>query len=147
MIFTELQKEKYWPISASIFVTILFCFVFNSSANMSAFNKLADLSMSLSGTLVGFFLTILTVISTISTRRMMFVRDSGKYPTLQKYLKHVIVSHFVVITMLLVRPFVIFPQQNYLIIDGYNIALLFTVTFSWSLSIRFTKIFLDLLKE
>lgn len=140
--------EKYYPyIFSLLVVTGVFFFKNHITHINQAFDQIVNNSLSVSGTLIGFFLTILTIINTITTRRMKFIRDAGLFPRLLGYLNTTILWHLLVISIGLFLPII---RQIYILkanaFEG-KILILFVIVLSWTLSIRFTLIFIRLLHD
>lgn len=143
--------EKYYPIGLS-FLTIFLLFLFRHSISDPA--KLADQicenAISLSVTLVGFFLTILTLVSSIDSRRMRFVRDAGELPRVLKYLKQAINSNIVLIAISFLIKYFEHRKNSLLSWYGVNVfdmLYVFIFIFTILLSFRFTQIFVSLLAD
>lgn len=62
-------------------------------------DQICDNALSLSVTLHDFFLTILTIINSIESGRMSFVKELGMYPQLLSYLKAAIQANIVLIAV------------------------------------------------
>lgn len=140
--------EKYSPIAIALCLS-LGLYINNPSFNNfnQLFDQLASNSLSVCGTLIGFFLTILTIIQTINTRRMNFLKDSGLFPRLLSYLNTTIVWHLVVISITMLLP--IIRQITFLSEysrEGKSV-IIFFIILSWTLSIRFTYLFINLLHD
>lgn len=140
--------ERYWPIVLAIVITLLFYQKLKSFNNIeTVIGKFMDSSLSICGTMLGFLLTILTIINAIDTRRMRFVKESGNYDTLMHYLKLGLFMDFISITICFVAP-AIFSITG-LIQDKcyvYSIIVLIVV-FTWLTNIRFAYIFVKLMAE
>lgn len=140
--------EKYWPIIVTSISTVAF-FLF--TANICRLDSIVDStiqnSLNISGTLIGFFLTIFTILSTIKTRRMQFIKEAGLFPRVNQYLVSVIVWHIVNISLILFVPIIDSMGVNSSVNIVWKGSLIFVVIYSWTLSIRFTSIFIKLLKE
>lgn len=140
--------EKYSPYVVSL---LAIGGVFLSKNHLSNFNQIFDQittnALSVSGTLIGFFLTILTIINTISTRRMRFIKEAGLYPRLLDYLNTTIIWHLSVISICLFLPLI--RQVAYFSPFGYwgKLFIILVVILSWTLSIRFVRIFIKLLHD
>lgn len=140
--------EKYGPYIISSLVAL---FIFLSKSYIPNFNQIFDQittnALSVSGTLIGFFLTILTIINTITTRRMRFIKDFGLFPRLLSYLNTTITWHLVVISICLFLPAIrqIYALKTF----GFTgkALILAAITLSWLLSVRFTRIFIKLLHD
>lgn len=109
--------------------------------------------LTVSTAMVGFFMAIITIIHTIDSRRMKFVRESGKYSRLIKYAKTAIQSNLLVITIALFQTIftqIYVPKLNSIELEGIRIffsLLIFIVFFAWTSGARFSVIFLMLLAD
>jgi hypothetical protein len=140
--------EKYYPFTLALLLTFL---VKEFQHFLVDFAKLipsiATNSLTISGTLLGFLLTILTIINTINTRRMQFVKDSGHFPRLVSFLNWAIKANIlVVITSFLVifldRGKIDLKYMNY-----YDLSFIFISLFAIFLTVRFAAIFIKLLAD
>jgi hypothetical protein len=143
--------EKYYPIAVSVLLTIAWI-VFKKDVNNfpGLIDKLSDNSIGLSTTLVGFFLTILTLINSIDTRRMNFVRSAGAYPRLIAYLNQSIRTNVVLIALSFIVKYVEHRSVPWLLFKGYNIldyGFLFLLIVTLLISVRFINIFVSLLAD
>lgn len=142
------KVEKYYPIAIAFLLSVIFYF-----SGLSLPNKdrlLLDLvgsSLIVSATLLGFFLTITTIINTISTRRMRFVKDAGLYPTLIKYQNIAIWLNVVCVSFSVFYPFIISATLKGFPVHCIQTIAVFVVIRAWVSSIRFTHIFLRLLHD
>lgn len=140
--------EKYGPYLLSLFTAVG---VYLYKSHFLNFNQIFDQvttnALSVSGTLIGFFLTILTIINTITTRRMRFLKDSGLFPRLLNYLNTTIFWHLIVISIGLFLPLIrqIFYLKRFAF-EG-KVLIVAVIFLSWLLSIRFTRIFIKLLHD
>lgn len=114
-------------------------------------NQLADNALSISVTLFGFLLTILTLINSIDTRRMKFVRDLGAFPRLILFLKTAIYANLLLLASSFLIKYIEHRDGSiFLCINGSNIFdLLFILCFIYAMlvSLRFTHIFISLLTD
>lgn len=144
----KLFFEKYIPLLTSSLATL---WIYLYKTKFSNFNQLFDQittnSLSVSGALVGFFLTILTIIHTINTRRMKFVRDAGLLPRLLWYLNISIISHIIIISIGLFLPII----RQIIVFKGVafegKIFVIFLTFLTWIFSVRFTYYFITLLHD
>lgn len=146
----QFRFEKYYPIVISLLLTICLWLgqgIVNDVPGL--IDKVSDNAIGLSVTLVGFFLTILTIINSVETRRMEWVRSEGLFPRLIKYLNQSIRFN----TILLAFSFLIkYIEHRYgwLSIAGRNILdYVFIFFLMWTLlvSLRFTNVFVRLLSD
>lgn len=140
--------EKYYPIVFSIIITTLFFYFQVKMENIDeTVKKLLDSALAICGALLGFLLTILTLINTIETRRMRFVKQSGTFPTLNHYLKVALFLNLLSISIYFIHPILnsikaiaVYKSQCYT-------CTVFIISFTWLANIRFTKIFIRLLTD
>ena len=143
--------EKYYPIflSVLIIVAMVVCKqVINGIPDMV--DKLSDQALSISVTFLGFLLTILTIINSIETRRMHFVKSAGKYADLISYLKVSIQTNLALIGLSFITKFFEHRSVLWLSIMGFNFIdylYIFFFVFTILVSYRFTKIFVTLLTD
>ena len=144
----RVKIEKYWPITVAAVVTVIFMY-FNTKLEdtNSVISDTIDNSLSISGTLIGFFLTIFTILSTVKTRRMKFIKEAGLYPRVNQYLVAAIIWHLINISLILFLPIIESLKLPCVYRIIWQTGMIFVIIFSWTLSIRFTSIFLQLLKE
>lgn len=140
--------EKYYPICLSIIITLL---IIKFQIYLVDYKLLIPLiaqnSITISGTLLGFLLTILTIINTINTRRMQFVKDSGNFNRLVDFLNVSIKAN---ITVIVSSFLVIFLNRDKVIpcvLSVIDNLFIFTSLFAIFLTIRFAIIFIELLTD
>lgn len=144
--------EKSYPILISLFLIFIIIYFNLFKDKLSEFViDLSNNAMSVSVTLFGFLLTILTLINSIETRRMKVVRDMGAFPRLMRYLKNSIILNLIVLVLSFFVKYAINNDLNSIfILKNYNLlAYSFIFIFIYSLlsSFRFTKIFIDTLTD
>jgi hypothetical protein len=103
--------------------------------------------LTISATLLGFLLTILTVIHTINTRRMQWVKDFGAYPRLMGYLSRAITSNIGIILFSLVELFIERNAINHMVLNSIDYGFIFLSFFALLLTTRFALIFVGLLVD
>lgn len=140
--------ERNYPLICTIIGTGL---VFKFSGFVSKFDTLIPLltqsSLTISATLLGFLLTILTIINTISTRRMQFVKESGGYPVLLSYLSKAIIANIAVVLFSFVELFLDRSKINCTVTMVADYCFIFVALFSIMLTTRFAIIFIQLLAD
>ena len=144
--------EKSYPFVLSIIPPILIYYYNLFGTNFCQF--IMDLSgnaMSVSVTLFGFLLTILTLINSIDTRRMKIIRDLGAFPRLLGYLKVSIILNLTVLVFSFLVKYAVHNDLNSIFVYKNNNLLyyLFLFIFIYSIlaSFRFTKLFIDSLTD
>ena len=140
--------DKYTPFILAIISSFL---VYKFSFYIIDFSSLipiiANSSLTIAGTLLGFLLTILSIISTVQTRRMQFVKDAGKYPDLISFLNKSIFSN---VCAIIFSFFILFIKRNQVKTEVLNIIdylFIFTIFFNLFLTARFAIIFVSLLAD
>lgn len=144
--------ERYYPFLIAIILTVYSVIVKLFEEGMPILiNQLADNALSISVTLFGFLLTILTLINSIDTRRMRFVRDMGSFGRLMKYLKVAIFSNLALLSSSFLIKYIEHRKDVKLLsIKGFNIPdylFIFLFLYTILVSLRFTQIFISLLTD
>ncbi len=142
------RVEKYYPLVVSIIISVSFFYIAQDLKDISLMAKnILDTSLTICGTLLGFLLTILTIINSIETRRMRFIRESGNYSTLMGYLKIALTSNIICISSYFIYPIILsIGVLGYYKNLIYSVAI-FIVSFAWLVNIRFASIFIKLLTD
>ena len=144
--------EKYYPLAISALLTFgsAYSKIFGDDMP-TLINQLADNALSISVTLFGFLLTILTLVNSIDTRRMRFVRDMGGFSRLITYLRVAIFSNLALLAAsFLVKYIEHRTGFDHLSVKGCNMPdylFVFLFIFSILTSLRFTHIFISLLTD
>ncbi|PSL42797.1 hypothetical protein CLV51_11013 [Chitinophaga niastensis] len=143
--------EKYYPIYLSSAIAAILFLGHNHVAKIDQLtDKVCENALSLSVTLVGFFLTILTLLNSIESRRMQFVKDAGMMPRVLEYLRKAINYNIGLIAFSFIVKFIEHRTPWYFYVNEVNIIdLLYLYLFSYTvlLSFRFTQIFVSLLTD
>lgn len=141
-------KERLWPYAVSVgtgALTWKYLYLLKNPANLVS--DLSDDTVGIGTTLLGFFLTILTLLHTIDTRRMRFIRQMGAYPSLVQYLKEAILFNF----LLIIVSLFLNALSNSTMIDSLPkyaiIGFIVTFTLTLTTSLRFAAIFTKLISE
>ncbi len=147
----KVYLERYYPIVITVLLLVVWIVFKSDVKNLPALiDKLSDNSIGLSTTLVGFFLTILTLINSIDTRRMKVVRSAGAYPRLLRYLNQSIRTNVILIALSFIVKYVEHRSVAWLQITGYNLldyGFLFLLIITLLISVRFINIFVQLLAD
>ena len=147
----QTKWEKYYPLIIAVVATgsaIKYNHIFKDLPGL--IDKLSDNAIGIATTLAGFFLTILTIINAIDTRRMRFVREMGLFPRLLKYLNQSIKANVVLIAISFIAKYIEHRDKSWLSICGRNIPdyiYLFIFILALLISIRFINIFVRLLTD
>ena len=144
----KLMIERWWPYGLAV------AFSFGMWKAIGAFkdvdrllDRIVPNSFTVAGILLGFFLTITTIIHAVPTNRMKFVKESGQFPRLVGFLNSAIYTNLVV---LVVSFFVIAASSSLIPPAALPITLViiaFAELTSIFVSIRFILIFTDLLHD
>lgn len=142
------KTERYYPVIIAVIVTAIFYFNVTRISNLEKLiGDLVGASLIVSATLLGFFLTITTILSTITTRRMRFVKDSGAYTLLIKYQNFAIWLNVACVSFSVLYPFIISFVTGICIITWIYTSTIFLVLWSWISSIRFMHLFLKVIRD
>lgn len=136
--------EEWYPAAIALSCGVVLYFYRARIAVIGpVFDQFSANALSISGTFAGFFLTILTIIDSVNTRRMRALRESGYYPALFGYLKQTIFVHLFLLIVCLFLPLI--KMMVFLKPYSLELKILFitAVIFSWMISYRFTKIFIS----
>lgn len=113
-------------------------------------DKFSNSALSLSTSMLGFFLTIYTIIHSVNTERMRDIRANNAYGRLINFLQISLYSHAIVIGVLLLFCLPSLGTTQW-IINSYRLPLwlAFIAALAWSVSVslRFIRIFLRLIGE
>jgi hypothetical protein len=140
--------EKYWPFTVTVLITVLFYKKADSFKELDKLlSKLLESSLTVCGTLLGFLLTITTIISAVNTRRMRWIRDAGYFGTLQKYLNISIILNLLVVFLALIIPFVLSTSVGLRFLIYIQTVEVFFIIWTLLASARFIQIFIRLLSE
>jgi hypothetical protein len=139
-------SERFWPIVLALGAGAGFFYWYSKIPDPKALIvALVTSALTLSGTLLGFLLTITTIMNAIDTRRMRAVKDGGAYPLLEHYLRNAIWLNIAVVSMVFVVPFFdtqLEAPRKIAVLHAVQLAL---VAWAWFASIRFTVVFIRLL--
>jgi len=138
--------EKYYPLFLTIAIVLA---IYKYEKFIADFNILIPLvsnsSLTISATLLGFLLTILTIINSIATRRMRFVKDTGLYPVLMGYLSKAIISNITVVSICFILFFIKRTEIYAIVLKIIDYCFIFICFLNLFLTIRFAKLFIRLL--
>lgn len=109
--------------------------------------KFMDSALAICGALLGFLLTILTIINSIETRRMKFIRESGNFPLLNHYLKVGILTNIISISLSFILPILSSIKEIAQNKGMLYTCVVFIVSFTWLINIRFSIIFVKLFTD
>jgi len=144
------KKEKYSELAYwEIFYPLFFAFIisisyFFVSDHLSLdFTGLINSSLNLFGILIGFLITVLTIINTIENSYTRALKKGGSFHLLSTYLKHAIWGCFLSVVMGISYIFLKFSISTYFKLIGDTI-FLFSFLFALLSSYRFIRIFLKL---
>ena len=140
--------ERYYPVITAIIITLVFYLNIDKISDPGKLIRdLVGASLVVSATLLGFFLTITTILSTINTRRMKFIKDTGSYPLLVKYQNYAIWLNATGVSYSVLYPFILSFVTRPLMITFIYTGSVFLVTWAWIASIRFMHLFLKVIRD
>ncbi len=136
--------EKYYPFVLSV-SSVVFMEYFllkitpNPQQATSIYKNLLSQSLSVNTTLLGFFLTIFTILNTIDTVAMKYVRALGLEERLKGFLASAIKANFVATAVILLSNFEF--ESTFWAREIFRISVLFVLAYALFLSIRFSALF------
>lgn len=133
--------EKYYPFLTATFIGFL-SFVYGEIICFD-YNNFYSTSLSIFSILIGFLLTVSTIINTLDNEAIDFIKKSDKYDLFISYLKRSIYSS---LNSLLFIVFYIFFKESFSKFNIYaNSFLAFYLSFSLLNCYRFIKIFIKII--
>lgn len=135
----KLIWEKYYPYFLTIFLFI--AYLLNEHYCWITIEKrtLIELSINLFGILLGFFITVLTVINSLDNIYIRKLRSSGTYAHLLNYLKNAIKTNVLMLIYALIYLSVYFDNNIQWMFDHLGILIFLFTLFS---AYRFIDVFL-----
>lgn len=136
--------ERFTPLVAGIIVAVSFYFNYQKVQDVdNKIQAILSTASTASGTLLGFFFTVTTIVSAIPTRRMRMVRENkATYRLYLSYMKVAIWLCILVVTFAvadtIARPWL--TGSGY--IKAYNVWIMLLSVWSWAASVRFANFFI-----
>lgn len=133
--------EKYYPFIISLVVSV-FSFIYGEILCLD-FDNFYNTSLSIFSILIGFLLTVSTIINTLDNDAIEFIKKSEKFYLFIDYLKK---SIYASLYSLLIIVFYILLKESFSKINNYiNTFLIFQITLSLLYCYRFIKIFIKII--
>ncbi len=137
--------EKYYPfIIAIISVTVYYLYGIHYPLTQKLIDGISSNLVSFSSTLLGFLLTILTIIESIQTRALKIIREGGGYKKLLSYLNICIIANFLTIPIIIVFNTYILNFKESVF---FYCILLFIEVYLFSVNFRFIYLFIKIIKS
>jgi hypothetical protein len=142
--------EKYYPLITSAILILAIFFIDKGLIKVINFNELINSTMIVFSVLLGFLLTVTTLMHTIDNDKMRALRQTGSYPHLIKYLNKAVyfalfTSIFSLFTPLLKR-FIFFRMTyDYDLIIIIKYLFVFLIILSVAYTFRFINLFLKII--
>ena len=137
----KLFFEKYYPFIYALVLSItsliygeILCFDYTNFYNAS---------FSIFSILIGFLLTVSTIINTLDNEAIDFIKKSDKYSLFLKYLKNSI--HSSLYSLILIVSYILLKDVLKSIEIYVNSVLIYMVTYSLSSCFRFISIFIKII--
>lgn len=142
--------EKYYPLTISVILTVSIFIIDRGLIKAINFSELINSTLIVFSVLLGFLLTVTTLMHTIDNEKMNALRTTGNYKDLIKYLNKAVYSAlftsiFSLFTPLL-KTFVFFRtpyDYDLIIIIKYLFA--FLIILSVAYTFRFINLFLKII--
>ena len=133
--------EKNYPIIIGLTIAII-SYIFGEILCFD-YNNFYNISLSIFSILIGFLLTVSTIINTLDNEAINFIKKSNKYDVFIKYLKK---SIYTSLNSLILVAFYIFIKESLdKISTSVNSILIFYLIFSLLCCYRFIKIFIKII--
>ena len=139
---------KYYP-TFTTFILIYIIWSFNNDViNVIDFNNLINSTMVVFSVLLGFLLTVITLLHTIDNSVMRAIKSTDKFDLLVYYLKSAIFSSLIVALLSLMIPIIKSLITNF---NGYDLIILekyfflYLILVSVTLTIRFIYVFIKII--
>ena len=135
--------EKYGPVTIALILVVLFYLVDPKFLQKINYKNFLSSTQVVFSVLLGFLLTVSTLLHTIDNRKMRLIKAANQYADLSKYLKYSIYLNFAITSLSLVIPLVKNSSLNNPHIS-ITVKYLFTflVLYTLTSSIRFIRLFL-----
>jgi hypothetical protein len=137
----SLLFEKYYPFLVATFIGLL-SFVYGEIICFD-YNNFYYTSLSIFSILIGFLLTVSTIINTLNNEAIDFIKKSDKYYLFISYLKKSIYSSLN--SLMFVISYIFFKESFSEFSIYVNIFLVFYISFSLLNCYRFIKIFIKII--
>lgn len=140
--------ERWYPLVLAVIIGVVF---YRKSYLLkdvpTIIDKLMTSAITICGALLGFLLTILTIINSIDTRTMRIVKSSGAFGLLNSYLRVAIMSNIVTISITFLLP-AIFSLNDETLFRQYVYSILVSiVAYTWFANMRFSFLFVRTLTD
>jgi putative Mn2+ efflux pump MntP len=133
--------EKCYPFLIALVISTL-SFIFGEIFCFD-YNNFYSTSLSIFSILIGFLLTVSTIINTLDNEAINFIKKSDKYDLFINYLKK---SIYTSLNSLIIVVFYIFVKDSFVEINTWtNTFLVFYLTSSLLNCYRFIKIFIKII--
>lgn len=136
--------ERMFPLVVGIVSAIIFNYKYHSIESVN--NKVESIlstTSTASGTLLGFFFTVTTIVSAIPTRRMRMVRENkAAYKLYLSYMQVAIWLCVLVVTFAVADTFIRPALSGTQHLKPYNIWIMMLTVWSWAASVRFANFFI-----
>jgi hypothetical protein len=133
--------EKYYPFLVALILSItsfiygeIFCFEYGNFYNTS---------LSIFSILIGFLLTVSTIINTLDNDVVQFVKKSEKFHLFIRYLKDSI--HSSLYSLIVIVLYILLKNTLQLLENYCNSIIVFIITYSLSSCFRFITIFIKII--
>jgi hypothetical protein len=142
--------EKYYPLATSVILTISIFIIDKGLIRAINFNELINSTLIVFSVLLGFLLTVTTLMHTIDNEKMNALRTTGNYQDLIKYLNKAVYSALLTSIFSLFTPLLktfVFFRTSYhydlIIIIKYLFVLLIILSVAYTF--RFINLFLKII--
>jgi len=143
-------EEKYPFIGSAVLLLILY-FIEKDFVIKVNFQDLLNSSLVVFSVLLGFLLTVATILHTIDNPSINIIRQTKSYPRLMGFLNTAIYSSLIITILSLIIPLIkniSLLGQNYIQLTNYlKLGYLFFILFTILVVFRFIRIFLIIISN
>lgn len=144
-------REKWWPLVFSIISILILIYFRINLVDEIDFDGLVESVLIVFGVLLGFLLTVCTVIYSIDTNAMRIIKNLETFPRVMNYLLHAIKMLLFTVILTLFQPIStilllsLFQEVGCLIII-LKVLYLFLILYTTLSSVRFIDLFIYIMK-
>ncbi|MGB0930595.1 MAG: hypothetical protein ACPGVB_07455 [Chitinophagales bacterium] len=143
----SLFYEKYHPFLFAVILTFAFYKLMPAEDILMRTSKFFDYALRASISLAGFFLAVTTLLHSVESRRVRFVKSSGNFGRIERYLSNTILAHFVVVIMIMGSFFISAIGLTPYYLKIVLTLQFFIVSFTMLISLRFVSKFLQIMRD
>lgn len=144
--------EQYYPLLLSFVGLVVMYLIDSSFLKRIDFKELIGSTLVVFSVILGFLLTITTLLHTIENKKMLIIKQTETYPRLVDFLKQAVYLSLIISFLSLIIPLfknmnVNFKFEPKLFVLCFKYIYLFLLFFTSFCTIRFINIFLSIISD